>query len=352
MYVLFQVYLFALMCKLCSPACKDECSVQLHNVDRLEEATVKISRFLLEFFIADSGDQSVMRPLTNSNFVCDFYRYQTAEYYHIVTNYLKSRGSEMPSEYHLQYQRVMQYFWQTKMLHKYDKLQVEGAMPAVLNTKSLQPLYTCEDGRSRLGQGHYYKFRPANLMFGFNSRMLIQLRSFFEFNSLRKNQLLAFYDKMMPIISNSSPSTTNKYKDYYFMPQFEIGQQELVDIHHYTYDIDMCSMLHRSNAKDRPLMERVQKVNDTLVNNIIFSTQNRWDYEKFMTLKEFKGSKDFTIAFRNSFMSVDWFQLFVGLGFPDINPKDKEFNCLTQTSFYSTKLMAHCQGPREAISIF
>ena len=42
----------------------------------------------------------------------------------------------------------------------------------------LQPLYTCEDGRSRIGQAHYFKFRPANLMFGFNSRMLIQLQSF------------------------------------------------------------------------------------------------------------------------------------------------------------------------------
>ena len=333
------------MCKLCSPACDDESSVQLHNVDRLEKATLKISRFLLEFFFDDSGDQSVMRPLTNSNFVCDFYRYQTAEYYHIVTHYLKSRGQEMPSEYHLQYQKVLQYFWQTKMLHKYDKLQVEGAMPAVLNTKSLQPLYTCEDGRSRLGQAHYYKFRPANLMFGFNSRMLIQLRSFSEFNSLRKNQLLAFYGKIMPIITNSSPSATNKYRDYYFMPQFEIGQQELIDLHHYTYDVDLCSMIYKSNAKDRPLSDRVHKVNDILVNEIIFSTQNRWDYEKFMPLKEFKGSKEFTSIFRNCFMSVDWFQQFVGLGFPDINPKDKEFNCLTQTSFYSNKLMVHCQGP-------
>ena len=26
------------------------------------------------------------------------------------------------------------------------------------------------------------------------------------------------------------------------MPQFEVGQQELIDMHHYTYLIDMCSM--------------------------------------------------------------------------------------------------------------
>ena len=340
----FQTYLFALLCKLGGPACEDDSTVRLRNVDRLERATVAVSRFLLEFFVEDSGGHNVMRPLTNSNFVCDFYRYQTAEYYQIVTHYLKCRGNDTPSDYQLQYQKVMQYFWHTKMLHKYDKLKVEGAMQAVLNTKCLQPLYTCEDSRSRLGQTHYFKFRPANLMFGFNSRMLIQLRSFAEFNALRKNQLLAFYDKIAPVIANSFPHSTNKYRDYYFMPQFEVGQQELIDLHHYTYDVDLCSMLYKSGSKDRNLSDRVNKVNDILVNEIIFSTQNRWDYEKFMPLKEFKGSKDFA-TFRNCFMSTNWFQLYVGLGFPDINPRDKEFNCLTQTSFYSTKLMAHCQGP-------
>ena len=123
-------------------------------------------------------------------------------------------------------------------------------MSAVLNTKSLQPLYTCEDGRSRVGQAHYFKFRPANLMFGFNSRMLIQLQSFAEFNSLRKNQLLTFYNKIKPILTNfgddrDGKRSINKYRDYYFMPQFEVGQQELVDLHHYTYDIDMCSLLYK-----------------------------------------------------------------------------------------------------------
>ena len=167
-----------------------------------------------------------------------------------MTQYLKYRGELPANDYHLQYQRVMQYFWQTKVLHKYNKLHAEGAMSAVLNTKSLQPLYTCEDGRSRVGQAHYFKFRPANLMFGFNSRMLIQLQSFAEFNSLRKNQLLTFYPKIKPILTNfgddrDGKRSINKYRDYYFMPQFEVGQQELVDLHHYTYDIDMCSLLYK-----------------------------------------------------------------------------------------------------------
>ena len=77
-----------------------------------------------------------------------------------------------------------------------------------------QPLYTCEDGRSRIGQAHYFKFRPANLMFGFNSRMLIQLQSFAEFNSLRKNQLLRFYRKIKPILNSHGEvgRSTNKYR--------------------------------------------------------------------------------------------------------------------------------------------
>ena len=93
------------------------------------------------------------------------------------------------------------------------------------------------------------------------------------------------------------------------------------------------------------LSQRVHRVNDMLVNHIIFSTQNRWDYEQFMDLEDFKSSRDFTGTFRNCFMTAEWFQQFTGLGFPDINPKDKEFNCLTQTSFYSNKLMVQCHGP-------
>ena len=100
-----------------------------------------------------------------------------------------------------------------------------------------------------------------------------------------------------------------------------------------------------ASENHRTLSQRVHRVNDFLVNHIIFSTQNRWDYEQFMDLDEFKSSREFTGTFRNAFMSADWFQQYTGLGFPDINPKDKERNCLTQTSFYSNKLMVNCYGP-------
>jgi hypothetical protein len=36
-------------------------------------------------------------------------------------------------------------------------------------------------------------------------------------------------------------------------------------------------------------------------------------------------------AFQENFLSVDWFIEYIGLGFSDINPKEKEINSLTQT---------------------
>jgi hypothetical protein len=38
-------------------------------------------------------------------------------------------------------------------------------------------------------------------------------------------------------------------------------------------------------------------------------------------------------------MSVQFLTEFLGLGFAEINPREKEINALTQTSFYSAELM-------------
>lgn len=119
------------------------------------------------------------------------------------------------------------------------------------------------------------------------------------------------------------------------MPQFEVGQQELVDVHHYTYLIDICSM---SNL-DPALVARVQAANQVLAKRIFFSTQKRTDYDKFLSSEEFRKSKKYFRFFLNSFMSVEFLSEFVGLGFSDINPKEKEINSLTQTVFYSSELM-------------
>ena len=239
----FQTYLFGVLCRHCSPSLsKDGASIDLKNIDALSDATIAISRLLLSFFV--EADAAVMRPLSNSNFLLDFHRYREARYYDVVTRYLQQRDVAVP-EYELQYSQVLQYFCDAKTLHRYDKFVLGGAMSSTLNTKSLQSVCGTEDGAYKLAQSNYYKYRAANLMFGFNAGILRKLRSFCEFNALRKNQLLAFYDDLRPIVGTLlrkrgvSPSPTNKYRDYYFMPQFEIAQQELVDLHHYTYELDM-----------------------------------------------------------------------------------------------------------------
>lgn len=111
------------------------------------------------------------------------------------------------------------------------------------------------------------------------------------------------------------------------MPQFEVGQQELIDIHHYTYLIDMCSLGKATGQ----LAKIVHDVNSHLVNHIHFSTQNRSSYHKMMKQEVFVNTKRYMNTFQEHFLSVEWFSQYLGLGFSDINPKEKDVNSLTQT---------------------
>lgn len=230
----FQTYLFGVLCKVGLPALRHS-RIELQNVEKLAEATKSISCFLLQFFVEDQG--KVMRPLTNSNFLVDFYRYKGAPYYDAMTKYLRYLGEDVP-DYELQYRRTKAWFEKTKTLHSYSKFTLSGAMPSTINSKSLQPVLSTNDAAYKLARSNYYKYRAANLMFGFNTGIMLTLTSFCEFNALRKNQLLAFYDaeELQPLFRRcKSVAPTNKYRDYYFMGQFEVGQPELVDLHHYTY---------------------------------------------------------------------------------------------------------------------
>jgi hypothetical protein len=118
-----------------------------------------------------------------------------------------------------------------------------------------------------------------------------------------------------------------------FMPQFEVGQQELIDVHYYTYLVDVLSLMHLEPA----LEKRVHAVNDALVEHIYFSTQLTRNYEKFSDIKKAKKAHR---SFRQEFLTTEWFQKYVGLGFGEINPNEKEINALTQTVFYETDLMS------------
>ena len=50
------------------------------------------------------------------------------------------------------------------------RCKLEGAVSSTPNTKSLQPVCAIEDAVFKLARCHYYKYRAANLMFGFNLR--------------------------------------------------------------------------------------------------------------------------------------------------------------------------------------
>eukprot|EP00961_Rhodomonas_salina_P131543 1770446-Rhodomonas_salina.2 len=293
-----------------------------------------MSRFLLNFFVHD--DDKVMRPLTNSNFVIDFFRFRDAPYYGAITRYLQHLKLDLP-DYEEQYSRTLAYFKQTKTLHTYSKFSLSGAMSSTLNSKSLQLVFGTDDAVYKLGQANYYKYRACNLMFGFNSGIMLGLKSFSEFNALRKNQLLAFYKGLHGIIGNcGAQMVTNKYRDYYFIPQFEVGQKELVDVHHYCYLIDMCA-LYKSGSGP-PELAMIQRVNKKLTDHVLFSTQKRSDYEKILSKDEFT-SRNMYKAFETGFMGIPFLTDYIALGFAEINPREKEVNSLTQTVFYTTELM-------------
>ena len=105
--------------------------------------------------------------------------------------------------------------------------------------------------------------------------MTSRLASFCEFNALRKNQLLAFYEELAPLLQGcvGARRASTKYRDYYFLPQFEAGQQELVELHHYTYEVDLHAMMPRGH--DKVLSERVRAINAVLLERCLFSTQRQ-----------------------------------------------------------------------------
>lgn len=401
----FQAYLFAVLCKVGKPSYNGR-SIDLPGADELERCTAAMCRYLLEFFVqqrreqttastkggatrggagaggGDDGDGdgdvglTVLRALTNSNFVLDFPLYASSPYHNLLTRYLaekfarlgssllgsramsnnnagKSRappGPPPPSEYGAQYGIVMEYYRRTRRLHGYGKFTLGGEMSTSPNAKNLQLVRGTDDGVRKLAGSDYYKYRAANFMFGFNAGIMAGVRSFSEFNSLRKNQLLRFYDgevgkAVAGIVDALNEAAkgggrkavgANQYRDYYFMPQFELGQRELVDLHHYTFLIDAHAASSSSDGTDPDLVDRVHRANKALVEHIYFSTQKRGNYDKFTDIKK---AKKFLRFFLNTFLTTEYLSDFIGLGFAEINPKEKEINSLTQTVFYATDLM-------------
>ena len=59
------------------------------------------------------------------------------------------------------------------------------------------------------------------------------------------------------------------------MPLFEVGQQELVDLHTYTYFIDLFAI----GLEHPQLEEMIKRVNQQLLNDLLFSTSKEQDYQ-------------------------------------------------------------------------
>jgi hypothetical protein len=350
----FQSYLFALLCKVGgATTARDGKSVDVSsaNADKLQQVTTHVARHLLEFFSEmDSTGETILRPLTNTNFVLDFYRYRTAPYHSTMTSYLQHLHQRVP-DYERQYHEVTRYYWNKKILHKYERFTDTGPMTSTPNTKSLQHVTGTEGALHKLARSDYYKYRAANFMFGWNSSILHSLDTFCEFNALRKNQLLHFYEQIKPhleglVESFRKAKKGTKYRDFYFLPAYECSQKELVDIHHYTFLIDFCAL----SNKEGEWTKRVHAINELLAEHIFYSTQKRHNYEKFVTTDAFRKSKKTYRFFLDTFMSTDFLSDYIALGFSDINPKEKEINSLTQTVFYTTELMRQ-QAHRQEVSV-
>ena len=217
----FQSFLFAVLAKVGGVVMENPSGnthvVHVPHVAQLEETMIALSRFLLEFFATQNR---TLRPLTNSNVILDFYRYEASPYFHIFTRYLERLKQPVP-DYEQQYHALQDYFQSTKCLHTYGKFSLDGAMTSTPNTKSLQSVTGTDGAVYKLARSHYYKYRAANLMFGFNANILAALETFCEFNALRKNQLLRFYEELRPLvegcgtlIDKAGAKYRNKYRDY------------------------------------------------------------------------------------------------------------------------------------------
>ena len=213
-YSAFSLPRFAVLCKVGQLSLGGS-TVDVTNLEALQKTTVDLSCFMLEFFV----NESAMRPLTNSNVVIDFYRYQRAPYYQFFVRYLKQVGQPVP-DYEQQYEHLMRYFHSHPCLHTYGKFTLEGAMASTPNTKSLQDVPSTEGAAHKLARSDYYKYRAANFMFGCNANILAQVTSFCEFNALRKNQLLRFYQDLKENIGGCAQALSkarqaaSKYRDY------------------------------------------------------------------------------------------------------------------------------------------
>ena len=179
----FQAFLFAVLCKVGKPVVSvagDDIgfehgrSITLKNKDELGPVAKRICTFLLEFFAEDqpnNGGTLLMRPMTNNNFVLDFFRYRSSPYYHKMIDFLHGFSGDEDGVgttygddyYEQQYHHVLQYYQETKCLHRYDKFSLGGATKSTPNTKTLAFVVGTDGAAGKLARSDYYKFRVSSI---------------------------------------------------------------------------------------------------------------------------------------------------------------------------------------------
>ncbi len=177
----FQAFLFAVLCKVGNPTVSvsgDDIglhhgrSISFRNKNELGPVAKRICTFLLEFFAEDqpnNGGTLLMRPMTNNNFVLDFFRYRSSPYYHKMVDFLQGyKGDDgginyTDDYYEQQYRHVLQYYQETKCLHRYDKFSLGGATKSTPNTKTLTFVVGTDGAAGKLATSDYYKFRVSSI---------------------------------------------------------------------------------------------------------------------------------------------------------------------------------------------
>jgi hypothetical protein len=127
-----------------------------------------------------------------------------------------------------------------------------------------------------------------------------------------------------------------------------VGQPELVELHHYTYEIDTAAMLDAKKVAtdDLAMVARVRAVNKALGEQFLSSTNRSSDYDKLLSHAQFVKSRHYE-TYLSKFMSPEYFTEFAGLGFSQINLKEKDVNALTRTAFYDAELMSRAAWRQE-----
>ena len=211
----FQTFLFALLCRAGGPLTIQGSTLHVPDPARLERCSVAVARFLLEFW---RGPDGCLRPLTNANVLLDFSRYKAAPYFDLCVKYLAKYSTTV--NYARQITEVHSYLCRTRILHRYADFSLVGAVSSAPNTKSLQRIgHANDDAVSQLARAHFYKYRATSLAFGFHAQIVLRLRDFAGFHSLRKNCLLDHYADLQPILSNILEAPLLQrglHRDYYF----------------------------------------------------------------------------------------------------------------------------------------